>query len=68
MNGRQRITSHSPATLPGNARDAMWALVAPALRTTRADFEQGLQKMDEVWLLHVDGEVRGFGSVRFFYP
>lgn len=67
MNGH-RLACHAPDRLPAAARDAMWALVAPAVRSTRQDFEQGLLRMDEVWLLEIRGEVKGFGGVRFFYP
>jgi hypothetical protein len=46
----------------------MWTIVASALRTSREEFEAGLAKMDEIWLLNIDGQTKGFGGVRFFYP
>lgn len=64
----RRFSYHAPGDLPLTARDAIWALVGEAIRTRRDEFEQGLFKMDEIWLMEVGGEIKGFGGVRLFYP
>lgn len=64
----RRLTFHRPSELSKGMRDAMWAVVLLAVRGSREEFERGVNKMDEIWLLEVDGVVMGFGGVRLFHP
>lgn len=57
------ISTTRTADLSEQDRDELWSLFVLTARTTREVFDQRLSAMDELWRLHIAGELMGFGGV-----